>query len=44
MRKEIWDNRSEWVGKLVKFKYFEVGVMEKPRFPVYLGIRDKIDV
>lgn len=43
MRREIWDSRSELAGKLVKFKYFEVGVMEKPRFPVFLGLRDKID-
>ena len=44
LRKEIWDNRSDWMEKLVKFKYFEVGVVEKPRFPVFLGVRDKIDM
>lgn len=44
MRKEVWDSRSDWMGKVVKFKYFEVGAMEKPRFPVFLGLRDKIDM
>ena len=44
MRKEIWENRSEWLGKLVKFKYFEVGTMQKPRFPTFLGIRSEYDL
>ena len=44
MRKEIWDNKENWVGQLVKFKYFEVGALQKPRFPVFLGKRDKIDM
>lgn len=44
MRKEIWDNKENWVGQLVKFKYFEVGALQKPRFPVFLGKRDKMDM
>ena len=44
MRKEIWENKEDWLGKLVKFKYFEVGIVEKPRFPVFLGKRDKMDM
>ena len=44
LRKEIWNNRSEWLGKLVKFKYFEVGVVEKPRHPVFLGLRYEEDM
>lgn len=44
MRKEIWENRSKWLGKLVKFKYFEVGVLQKPRFPVFLGRRYEEDL
>lgn len=44
MRKEIWDNKEDWLGKLVKFKYFEVGTLNKPRFPTFLGIRSEIDV
>lgn len=43
-RKEIWENREEYLDKLVKFKYFAVGVKDKPRFPVYLGMRADWDV
>jgi DNA ligase-1 len=41
---EIWDNRQTYLGKIVKYKYFEVGVVDKPRHPVYLGIREEIDL
>lgn len=45
LRQAIWDNQSKWMSKIVKYKHFEVsGVKEKPRFPVYLGIRDKEDM
>ena len=43
-RQEIWDNKDKYDGKLVKFKYFAVGVVDKPRHPVYIGIRHKDDV
>lgn len=42
-RQEIWDRRDEFMGRLVKFKYFGGGVKEAPRFPVFLGWRDKAD-
>ena len=40
----IWMNKSEFLGKLVKFKYQNFGKYEKPRCPVYLGVRDKKDL
>ncbi len=43
-RKEIWKFQKSYMGSLVKFKYFAVGVVEKPRFPVFLGFRDKDDI
>lgn len=43
-RQEIWDNRDSLQGQLVKFKYFAVGVVDKPRFPVYIGFRSKLDM
>jgi len=43
-RKWIWDNRDSLIGKLVKFKYQEIGVKDKPRFPVFLGIRNEEDM
>jgi len=43
-RQEIWDNKEKYDGKLVKFKYFAVGILDKPRFPVYIGIRHEDDM
>lgn len=43
-RQEIWDNREKYLDTLVKFKYFAVGVKDKPRFPVFLGFRAEWDV
>lgn len=31
--------RTDWVDKVVKYKFFPVGVKDKPRHPVYLGDR-----
>lgn len=44
LRKEIWENKDKYLGELVKFKYFSVGIKIAPRFPVFLGIRHKEDV
>jgi DNA ligase-1 len=43
-RKLIWENQSEWLGKIIKYKYFSVGVKEAPRFPTFLGERSKDDM
>lgn len=43
-REVFWQQRSELIGKVVKFKYFEVGVKDAPRFPVFLGFRDVDDM
>jgi DNA ligase-1 len=43
-RKEIWENKDKYLGRLVKFKYFEVGVKELPRHPVFLGFRHEDDI
>lgn len=43
-RKEIWENQDKYLGRLVKYKYFEVGVKDKPRHPVFLGFRDPEDL
>ena len=42
-RAEIWSNRSGYLGRIAKFKYFPVGVKEAPRHPVFLGWRDPKD-
>lgn len=43
-RKEIWNVREKLKGKTVKFKYFEVGIKDAPRHPVFLGFRDEVDM
>nr|DAV24820.1 MAG TPA: adenylation DNA ligase-like protein [Caudoviricetes sp.] len=42
-RIKLWRERDELKGRLVKFKYQPSGVKDKPRFPVFLGFRNKID-
>lgn len=43
-RQEAWDRRPELLGGFVKYKYFPVGVKDKPRHPVFLGMRDARDM
>lgn len=43
-RQHFWNRRDEYIGKLVKYKFFAVGVKVAPRHPVYLGIRDARDM
>ncbi len=42
-REQFWRMRDQLKGRLVKYKYFPVGVKDRPRFPVFLGWRDPID-
>jgi DNA ligase-1 len=42
-RRAIWDKRDDYIGRLAKVKHFAYGVVDKPRFPVFLGWRDAID-
>ena len=45
LRKKIWRNKREWYGLMIKYKHFEIsGVKDKPRHPVYLGVRDEEDM
>lgn len=43
-REDFWLRRRSLVGKIIKYKYFPTGSVEKPRFPVFLGFRDKRDM
>ena len=40
---EIWNSRTNYVGTVVKFKYFEHGMKDLPRHGVFLGWRDSDD-
>lgn len=39
LRYKLWNSPGDIIGKTIKYKYQAVGVKEKPRFPVYLGVR-----
>jgi DNA ligase-1 len=41
-RVELW--HQNLIGKTAKYKFFAVGTKDAPRFPVYLGMRDKEDM
>lgn len=43
-RANFWKNQSEFLGTIVKYKYQELGPNGKPRFPVFLGMRDERDM
>lgn len=43
-RQTYWRREAAMKGTLVKYKYFPVGIKDKPRHPVFLGLRDKDDL
>lgn len=44
LRQKLWDNHTSYVGQVVKYKAVTVGGYDAPRFPVFLGFRDKMDM
>lgn len=47
-RKNLWQawlkNPNYLIGKLCKYKHFPIGVVDKPRHPIFLGFRDRKDI
>lgn len=43
-RKEIWENRGSYLGKVISYKYQKEGGVDKPRFSSMRGIRDISDL
>ena len=43
-RDEIWLNKEKYINSIVKYKYQEEGEKDKPRFPVFIGFRSKLDM
>jgi DNA ligase-1 len=43
-RATFWNHRNEIQGSIVKYKHFEIGVKDAPRFPTFLGWRDPRDM
>lgn len=44
LRARIWREYKSYLGRVVKYKFFPGGVKDKPRFPVFLGMRSPIDM
>ena len=42
-RKEIWDNKESYLGKLASIRYMSVGMDKLPRVPSFIGWRDADD-
>jgi len=43
VRQHVWDNKDQYVGKLIKFNYQKIGSIDKPRIPIFLGFRSSLD-
>lgn len=43
-RKDIWDNKDNYIGKLASVRYMNVGQKDLPRVPSFLGFRDIDDL
>ena len=43
-RKEIWADQNSYIGKYIKFKYFNIGNYLGYRHPVFLGFRHEDDI
>jgi DNA ligase-1 len=41
---EVWANREKYLGKLVTYKSFLIGVKDAPRHPVFKSFRDPMDI
>lgn len=44
LRKKIWDNQSEYLGKLITYRFQPYGMKDFPRFPIFKGFRHKNDL
>jgi len=44
LRKEIWDNKELYLGKLASIRYMSVGMDKLPRIPSFQGFRDEDDL
>lgn len=43
-RQKLWDEYASLPGRIAKYKSFVIGAKDAPRFPVFLGWRDPIDI
>lgn len=40
LRHRIWQNRSAYMGRVIKYKYQSVGNKDRPRAPIFIGFRN----
>lgn len=43
-REEIWNNKESYLGRYVTVKSFLIGVKDLPRFPIFKGFRDPVEL
>jgi DNA ligase-1 len=43
-RKFLWNMGDRLIGRLAKVKYFEKGMVDVPLLPVYIDLRDPLDM
>lgn len=43
-KEQFWAEREQLNGKIIRYKSLQVGAMDKPRHPIFLGFRDKEDM
>lgn len=43
-KEQFWAEREQLAGKIIRYKSLQVGAMDKPRHPIFLGFRDKEDM
>jgi DNA ligase-1 len=43
MLKYMWENQDEFIGAILKFRYFNFGIVNELRFPRAIGLRAEFD-
>lgn len=43
-RLTVWDKRDSYLGAVVKYKFFNKGIKNLPRFPTFLSWRSQVDM
>ena len=43
-RIDYWNNRDNLIGKIIVYKYFTIVMQNLPRFPIFKGFRDRMDI
>ncbi|WP_274585180.1 hypothetical protein V6667_08150 [Neisseria leonii] len=42
-REQLWAERDKLAGRIIRYKFFNIGIKEAPRHPVWLGFRHTDD-